>query len=84
MQTYLLAFVVSDFNYVQNSTVVPPQRVWAQPRLISNGEANYALDVSPGLLKGFEEYLKVNYTFTKMDQIALPSFAAGAVSGSYY
>lgn len=80
MQTYLLAFVVSDFKYVQNSSVVPNQRVWAKPSSISNGDANYALNVSPGVLKGFEEYLGIDYTFSKMDQIALPNFAAGAVS----
>lgn len=80
MQTYLLAFVISDFEYVENLTVVPIQRVYAKPSSIINGDADYALSVSPGILKKFEEYLGVNYTLPKMDQIALPNFAAGAVS----
>lgn len=80
MQTYLLAFVVSDFEYVENSTVVPGQRVYAKPSSIINGDADYALSVSPAILQEFEEYLGVNYTLPKMDQIALPNFAAGAVS----
>lgn len=84
MQTYLLAFVVSDFDYIENIAVVPPQRVWAKPSSIVNGDANYALSVSPAVLKGFEDYLGVNYTLPKMDQIALPNFAAGAVSGNWF
>ena len=77
---YLLAFVISDFEYVENVDVVPLQRVYAKPSSISNGDANYALDVSPAVLREFEEYLGINYTLPKMDQIALPNFAAGAVS----
>lgn len=80
MQTYLVAFVVSDFNYIENATVVPPQRVWAKPSSISAGDASYALQVSPILMKALEDYTGINYTLAKMDQIALPNFAAGAVS----
>jgi aminopeptidase N len=80
VQTYLLAFIVSDFNFVENATVVPPQRVYAKPSSIANGDANYALQVSPGLMKALEDYTGINYTLPKMDQIALPNFAAGAVS----
>lgn len=80
VQTYLLAFVVSDFNYVQNVTVVPPQRIYAKPSSIAAGDASYALQVSPVIMKGLEDYTGINYTFPKMDQIALPNFAAGAVS----
>lgn len=80
VQTYLLAFIVSDFTFVENATVVPPQRVWAKPSSISNGDASYALQVSPEVMKGLEEYTGINYTLPKMDQIALPNFAAGAVS----
>lgn len=80
MQTYLLAFLVSDFDSIANTSVVPPQRVFAKPSSIRNGDANYALDVSPHVLKGFENYLGIPYTFPKMDQVALPMFAAGAVS----
>jgi aminopeptidase N len=82
MQTYLLAFLVSDFQFVSNTSVVPPQRVFAKPSSISNGDANYALGVSPDVLKGFEDYLDIPYTFPKMDQVALPNFAAGAVSSN--
>lgn len=83
MQTYLLAFLISDFNFVSNTSVVPPQRVFAKPSSISNGDANYALGVSPDVLKGFEDYLNISYTFAKMDQVALPNFAAGAVSSNF-
>jgi aminopeptidase N len=83
MQTYLLAFLVSDFDNVANTSVIPPQRVFAKPSSISNGDANYALSVSPDVLKAFEEYLSIPYTFPKMDQVALPNFAAGAVSSSF-
>lgn len=80
VQTYLIAFTVSDFIYVENSTVVPPQRVYAKAPSINNGEGSLALRVSPELLLGLENYFGVNFTLPKMDQVALPNFAAGAVS----
>lgn len=80
MQTYLLAFTVSDFIYVEDNTVVPPQKIYARMEAINDGEAAFALEISPEIMLTCEKYFKLNYTFPKMDQIAITDFSAGAVS----
>lgn len=79
MQTYLVAFTVSDYIYEEDTTVVPPQRVYAKPQSIHNNEAELALRVSPEIMLTCEEHFGINYTFPKMDQIAITDFDAGAV-----
>lgn len=77
MSTYLLAFVVSKFDFIEREN----QRVFARPEAIRAGMADYALNTSIDMLKAFEEYLKVPYVLDKMDQIAIPNryFDAGAM-----
>lgn len=70
MQTYLVVFTISDFVFVEDTTVVPPQRVYARESLISAGDAELAMKVSPEILEFCEEYFGINYTFPKMDQVA--------------
>lgn len=79
MQTYLVAFTVSDYIYEEDTSVVPPQRVYAKPQSIHNNEAELALRVSPEIMLTCEEHFGINYTFPKMDQIAITDFDAGAV-----
>lgn len=73
MSTYLLAFVVSDYSYISKEN----QKVYTQPALI--GDADLALDAGILILNKLAEYLDVPYSLDKMDQIAIPQFAAGAM-----
>lgn len=79
VQTYLIAFIVSDFDYIESSFGRTPHRIYAKPQSIANGEAALAIFVSDFMLTAFEEYLGVPYSMDKMDQAALPDFAAGAM-----
>jgi len=79
VQTYLLAFVVSDFEYIENANVRTPQRVFGKPASIQNGEGEFALAAGVKLLEGFEQYFGFDYALPKMDQIGIPDFAAGAM-----
>lgn len=79
MQSYLVAFTVSDFIYVEEASVVPPQRIYGRQQLINNGDGDMALNASVKLMAKFEEYLGVPYSFPKMDQFACPDFAFGAM-----
>jgi aminopeptidase N len=68
MHSYLNAFTVSDFIFIENATVKPPQRVYGRRQRINNGDGSFALDISPKIMKTCEEYYGFNYTFPKMDQ----------------
>jgi aminopeptidase N len=76
MSTYLVAFIVSDFNSADSKTKYD-FTAWARPNAIDN--AAYSQDVGPRLVEYFEDYTGINYTFPKIDQVALPDFSAGAM-----
>ncbi|XP_068612842.1 aminopeptidase N-like [Brachionichthys hirsutus] len=80
MSTYLLAFIVCDFVYIQstqnNSLLV---RIWARRKAIDDGHGDYALSVTGPILHFYEHYYNVAYPLSKSDQIALPDFNAGAM-----
>ncbi len=78
MSTYLLAFIVGDIRCVErtadNGTLV---RVWATAGKESHGE--FAAETSVKLLSFFNDYFGVPYPLPKLDHIAIPDFAAGAM-----
>lgn len=78
MSTYLLAFVVGDLAHIEktspNGTLM---RIWTTRGNESQGQ--FALDTSLALLKYFNQYFGIDYPLPKMDHIALPDFAAGAM-----
>ncbi len=78
MSTYLLAFIVGELSSVEkkadNGTIV---RVWTTPGKEEQGR--FALDVSVDLLAYFNEYFGIPYPLDKMDHLAIPDFAAGAM-----
>ncbi|XP_031787739.1 uncharacterized protein LOC107982070 [Nasonia vitripennis] len=75
MSTYLLAFVVSDFkskaNMAENFTV------YARPNAIKH--ADLAVKTGEKLLKALANYTGIEFEIPKMDQAAIPDFAAGAM-----
>jgi aminopeptidase N len=79
MQSYLVAFTVSDFIFVEDASVIPPQRIYGRRQAISNGDGVLALEASVKLMAGFENYLQIPYSFPKMDQFACPDFVFGAM-----
>jgi aminopeptidase N len=71
MQTYLLAFLVSPFEYVSNNDTRVEQRIYAKPESIRNSEADYAINLVKPMLEKFEEYLNFNFPLRKMDHAAI-------------
>jgi aminopeptidase N len=71
MQTYLLAFLVSPFEYVTNNDPRVEQRIYAKPSSIRNGEADFSINVVKPILEKLEEHLKVNFPIRKMDHAAI-------------
>lgn len=78
VQTYLIAFVVSNFKSIENQAA-KKQRVFAKPKSIDDGEGALALQAGQLLLDGFVNHLGVEYAPPKMDQFAIPDFDAGAM-----
>ena len=78
MSTYLLAFIVGDLKSIerraQDGTLV---RVWTTAGNPEQGR--FAVDVSARLLAYFNDYFGVPYPLEKMDHLAIPDFAAGAM-----
>ena len=78
MSTYLLAFAVGDFSCVsERSASGTLMRVWATTGNEDRGR--FALDVSLRLLDYFDDYFGIPYPLPKLDHVAIPDFAAGAM-----
>ncbi len=78
MSTYLLAFVVGEFDYVETETAEGVTvRVYTPVGRREQGR--FALDVAARTLSFFHEYFGIAYPLPKMDLLAIPDFAAGAM-----
>lgn len=75
MPTYLIGFVVSDFDFVEQGN----QRVYAKPESIASGEADFALNDGVRILQVCEELWGIPYSPPKVYQVAIPDFAAGGM-----
>ncbi|XP_051808613.1 aminopeptidase N-like isoform X1 [Acanthochromis polyacanthus] len=79
MSTYLLAFIVSEFGFIQDNSDDLLVRIFARKPAIDAGQGDYALKKTGPILKFFENYYNSSYPLPKSDQIALPDFNAGAM-----
>jgi len=78
MSTYLVAFVVGELEATEPVMVGPtPIRVWCVPG--KKHLARFALDVGAYSLDFFERYYGLPYPGDKVDLLAIPDFAAGAM-----
>ena len=78
MSTYLVAFVVGELEATEPTWIGPtPLRVWCVPgkrRLAAFGQ-----EVGAASLRFFEEYYGRRYPGDKLDLLAIPDFASGAM-----
>ncbi|CAL8350993.1 unnamed protein product [Merluccius merluccius] len=80
MSTYLLAFIVSNFTFIQAAQDTDVQvRIWGRRQAIAEGQGDYALNVTGAILNFYERYYNTSYPLSKSDQVALPDFNAGAM-----
>ena len=78
MSTYLLAFVVGDLVSVEADAADGTRvGIWTTPG--KESQAAFALDTSVKLLGYFNDYFGIPYPLPKLDHIAIPDFAAGAM-----
>ncbi|XP_010620154.1 endoplasmic reticulum aminopeptidase 1 isoform X2 [Fukomys damarensis] len=78
MSTYLVAFIISDFESVSKMTKSGVKvSVYAVPDKIN--QADYALDAAVTLLEFYEDYFSIPYPLPKQDLAAIPDFQSGAM-----
>ena len=75
MSTYLLAFIVGDFEWVEAKTKSGVLvRILTVPGKAHQGK--FALDVTVRCLEFYEEYFDIPYPLNTLDMIAIPDFSA--------
>ncbi|KAJ9157741.1 Aminopeptidase [Pleurostoma richardsiae] len=78
MSTYLVAFIVGELNYIESTAFRVPVRVYAPPgQDIEHGR--FSLNLAARTLAFYEKVFGIDFPLPKMDQVAIPDFAAGAM-----
>ncbi|HXH82583.1 MAG TPA: M1 family metallopeptidase [Candidatus Tectomicrobia bacterium] len=78
MSTYLVAFVVGELEATEPAMVgATPVRVWCVPG--KRHLAAFGHEIAVASLAFFEEYYGLPYPGDKLDLLAIPDFAAGAM-----
>jgi len=78
MSTYLLAFIVGDFEHLESKTKNGIQvRVFTTPG--KKHQAKFALDCAVKILEFYDKYFDVAYPLPVLDMIAIPDFTHGAM-----
>ncbi len=77
MSTYLVAFLVGDFQCLSGSSDGVPIRVCATPSHVQDGA--FALSAAEFFLHYYDNYFGIQYPMPKLDLIGIPDFEAGAM-----
>lgn len=78
MSTYILAFIIGKFDYIQTTTNRGTLvRVITPTGKSSSGE--FALDCAVKTLELYEKWFKIDYQLPKLDNIAITEFESGAM-----
>jgi aminopeptidase N len=80
MSTYLVALAVGDFVCRSGSADGIPIRICATPA--NRDLTGFALSAAEKNLEFFDRYFSIRYPFKKLDVVAVPDFAAGAMENT--
>lgn len=78
MSTYLLAFIIAELKSISTDNFRLPIKVWMTPEQ-NEDDGKFALDVAAKTLAFYEKAFQAPYPLPKMDMVAIPDFAAGAM-----
>jgi len=80
MSTYLVALAVGDFECQSGAADGVPIRICSTPD--KKGQTGFALEAAEAILRFYNKYYAVKYPFKKLDVVAVPDFAAGAMENT--
>jgi len=80
MSSYLVAIAVGDFKCLEGSAENVPIRICATPDKKDLGRI--ALESAQQILTFYNSYYSIKYPFGKLDVVAVPDFAAGAMENT--
>ncbi|HEY4126373.1 MAG TPA: M1 family metallopeptidase, partial [Rhizomicrobium sp.] len=88
LPTYLMAFAVGPFDIVDGGTL--PPNAWRKNPLPLRGitakgqgaRIRYALSQTPKIVTALENYFQIGFPFSKLDTLAIPDFASGAMENA--
>jgi aminopeptidase N len=80
MSTYLVALAVGDFECASGRADDIPVRVCATPD--KKQLTGFALESARHIVEYFNRYYSIRYPFKKLDIVAVPDFAAGAMENT--
>lgn len=78
MSTYLVAFVVSQFQSRQGTfSNGKPYLAWSQPAAYN--ETEEALDVGVSIIQKYQQFFNIEFPLPKQEMIAIPDYPLGAM-----
>ena len=80
MSSYLLALAVGDFVCNQGSADAIPIRICSTPD--KKALTGFALESTEQIVRYYNRYYTIKYPFKKLDVVAVPDFAAGAMENT--
>ncbi len=88
LPTYLVALAIGPLDVVDGG-FVPANQYRSRPLHIrgitargNGGRIAYALSLTPGIVKALESYFGIGFPYPKLDVLAVPDFAAGAMENA--
>jgi alanyl aminopeptidase len=88
LPTYLVALAIGPLDIVDGG-VVPPNKYRSKPLHVRGVTARgngpriaYALSLTPHIVTALENYFGIGFPFEKLDVLAVPDFAAGAMENA--
>lgn len=80
MSSYLVAFVIGNFEYIEGSADGIPIRVFTSPG--KKALSGFALETAENVLRYYNRYFGIRYPFGKVDMVALSDFGPGAMENT--
>ena len=80
MSAYLVAMTIGDFKCIEGAADNIPIRICATPE--KKDLTRIALDAAQQIMQFYDSYYSIKYPFGKLDVVAVPDFAAGAMENT--